>query len=334
MRPAPWTEDVVGEPHEVAAVGDDLGRVSPVHARGDVVHAVVLPQPVEGREDGVRAEVSPDILVDVAALPHAGRLEADVGVRARRRSRTGPDRVGMRPSSRLDPPVPVSVVGGTPFAATWRGALEGELDPADRVRGLRAGVGDPGLTDVPTCRYAVDRDAGGVDVVLLRPGTGGDRHVHDAVGCCASEVAVRARDGLAEVVQRRDGAVVGAGRGGMAVSLEPAVRTVTVGAAGVARFWEEPAIIWYSSPSIISCSSTRFARALRSSNPWPSNWASQLRDSDKPKKRYLLLLAAAGGGAGRFRGLSRSHVSSEHIMTSAEVPRACSLNLDPRRCRP
>ena len=45
-------------------------------------------------------------------------------------------------------------------------------------------------------------------------------------------------------------------------------------------------------PSIISCSSTRLARALRSSNPWPSNWASQVRASVRPKKRYLLLLAA------------------------------------------
>ena len=71
----------------------------------------------------------------------------------------------------------------------------------------------------------------------------------------------------------------------MAVSLEPAVRAVRVGAAGVGRFCEEPAIIWYSSPSIISCSSTRLASAEMSSKPWPSNWASQERDSERPKKR-------------------------------------------------
>ena len=36
------------------------------------------------------------------------------------------------------------------------------------------------------------------------------------------------------------------------VSFEPAVRSVTVGVPGAARFEDEPAIIWYSSPSIIS----------------------------------------------------------------------------------
>src|SRR5208282_949163 len=68
-------QHVVGKPHEVATIGDNLTRVCLVHAGGNVVQPVVLPQCVQCRENGIGAQVSTDGLVDVPALPYLGGLE-------------------------------------------------------------------------------------------------------------------------------------------------------------------------------------------------------------------------------------------------------------------
>ena len=121
------------------------------------------------------------------------------------------------------------------------------------------------------------------------PATGVIVHVHDLAGGRGGGRRRGLASGLAEVVQRRDLDGASAVPTVSAVSFEPAVRAVRVGAAGAARFCEEPAIIWYSSPSIISCSSTKLASAEMSSNPCPWNWASQERDSLRPKNRYFFV---------------------------------------------
>ncbi len=69
------------------------------------------------------------------------------------------------------------------------------------------------------------------------------------------------------------------------VSLEPAVRSAVVGAAGVASGELVPASIMYSSPSIISWRRMRFARALMSSKPCPANCARKESCSVRPKNR-------------------------------------------------
>src|ERR1039458_1230788 len=60
IQPGTLAQDVVGEPHEVAAVRDDLGRVGPELAGGGVVEPVVLPHRVERGEDCVGAQVGAD----------------------------------------------------------------------------------------------------------------------------------------------------------------------------------------------------------------------------------------------------------------------------------
>ena len=60
-----------------------------------------------------------------------------------------PDRTGMRPSIRLELPVPVSVVGGLPFAATGVAPWIVNLMPPTEFAVCDPVYGVPDWTEVP-----------------------------------------------------------------------------------------------------------------------------------------------------------------------------------------
>ena len=109
---------------------------------------------------------------------------------------------------------------------------------------------------------------GHVDVVVHRALNRHNRHIHDLAGRGAAGRGDRHCDRLTEEVRRGDeDLVVGVRADRGLVRARGAERDGRGGR--VARFEEEPAISMYSSPSIISCSIMRVARAEMSSYPWP-----------------------------------------------------------------
>ena len=183
VRGCALADHVRGQPHDVAAVADQLRWVG---LEGAWARARAFPQCIQRRVDRRVAEVRADGLVGVAAHP-AGRVDTG-GRGATGQGGNDPFHAVARPGTGVQ----ARRVG----AAAGHGALE-------RVTEATHAGGDPPLVGTGVTRADVD-------VVRHRASHGAQRDVDDLTGTDHGGTGGHRHRGLAEVVDRGHGEVVGA----------------------------------------------------------------------------------------------------------------------------